>query len=52
MHDAAVVAPNCGCVCVKEYEFGMQGPGAEGFFSHCETVILLALSLHPYWNTY
>ena len=33
MHDAAVVPPHCGCVCVRDYEFGMQGPGEPGFFS-------------------
>lgn len=32
MHDAAVEAPDCGCVCVKDYEFGMSGANSNGFY--------------------
>eukprot|EP01052_Picozoa_sp_SAG31_P026457 SAG31_NODE_2397_length_5784_cov_5.338962_4_plen_181_part_00 len=33
MHDAAVMPPDCGCICVKDYEFGMAGPSEPNFYS-------------------
>ena len=33
MHDCAIEAPECGCICEKDYVHGAAGPSPAGFFS-------------------